>query len=275
MEIFKLINQVLEELYDDIPGQTDAEKDDQIEKSLKELRFYYLNMGGGVSIDYSEPTVRFAYLYRYVTCHSNLVKDSLDLAKLGGLIKKTNQLTISAIGGGPGTEILGVLKYVDNIKYDGKLIFNLFDKEDAWSDSWGDIQSVLQCKNTITTIPFTKDFLQPVQTNAQNYLKSDIFFLVYFLSELGYNGHVAQFISDTVANAKQGAKIIYIDNNSPIFYSPVDALFSKLNVKLVYSHNGKVGLDYFEEKRDLGRFLNKYTYPKLDADVVIRIWEKL
>ena len=72
MNCFQIIKSVLDEAYDQIPGD-EAEKDKVINNELKYLRGEYSQLSQECNINYSDPITRFAYIYAYVTSHSNLV----------------------------------------------------------------------------------------------------------------------------------------------------------------------------------------------------------
>src|SRR5437867_2517697 len=81
MEIFPVMELVLDELHAQIPG-ANADKDAAINKQLAMLsrRYADLTVKHDEPIDYSDAATRFAYVYKYVTCHSNLV-----YTRIGGL----------------------------------------------------------------------------------------------------------------------------------------------------------------------------------------------
>ncbi|MBK8661551.1 MAG: hypothetical protein IPN18_06965 [Ignavibacteriales bacterium] len=123
------------------------------------------------------------------------------------IVSEAQLIRICAFGGGPGTEILGSLKYFESIAYNGRLDFTLFDRETAWSDSWSDISEKLDSDRIFSTHLFALDFTQPNNFNAKNYLRSDLFFMIYFFSELNLNDNMEKFLFDTLTNAKQGQNL--------------------------------------------------------------------
>lgn len=77
MNCFQIIKSVLDEAYDQIPGDQ-AKKDEVINNKLKYLRGEYSQLLQECNINYSDPTTRFAYIYAYVTSHSNWVCDIIE-----------------------------------------------------------------------------------------------------------------------------------------------------------------------------------------------------
>src|SRR5215813_13000299 len=117
MNIFQLIKTVLDEIYERISGE-ETKKDEQIAAKMVAIREAYKKLAKeGVPNDYSEAVTRFAYIYVYVTSHANIVYQLLRRCSLcpscSPLIDllKQGQVLVSSIGGGPGSDFLGILKY--------------------------------------------------------------------------------------------------------------------------------------------------------------------
>jgi hypothetical protein len=72
MNVFQLIHTVLEEIYDAVPGD-ETKKDAKIQARLQELSDGFSKLITENKITYTDPATRFAYIYKYVTSHSNLV----------------------------------------------------------------------------------------------------------------------------------------------------------------------------------------------------------
>src|SRR2546421_1258589 len=142
MSVFELIKSVLDELYARIPGE-EAEKDAAIKEKLASLSRGYKALAKGVVNDYADDTTRFAYIYKYVTSHANIVFSAIeDSAELSALFDK-EKVNVTCIGGGPGSDFLGVLKYVIRHHKNPHLRCALLDKEEAWVDCWNDVDEKL------------------------------------------------------------------------------------------------------------------------------------
>ena len=69
------------------------------------------------NIVYSDPLCRFAYLFCHVGANANLcevaIRDSPDLCEfIDSTLEKTEELRVCAFGGGPGTELLALSKFL-------------------------------------------------------------------------------------------------------------------------------------------------------------------
>ena len=276
MNIFQLIKSVLDEIYKDLIINCGNEKkaDKKIEEKLDYLINKYKNMPNGVVIDYKDDATRFAYLFKYVTCHANLVADALESSKCIEHRLDNEILIASCIGGGPGSELLGLIKYLGKNSYKGKVQCYLFDRERSWGESWADINTKLKHAFNISIFQDQFDITIPSSWVNKKYFNSDIFFFIYFLSEVG-TAKTLPYLNDLVTNCQKGAIFVYIDNNNPIFYSEIDAFIRQNKLEILVENKHIQSLNYSEEKRDLGKYFAKFNSPKLDANRAIRIFKKV
>lgn len=268
---------VLDELYVRIPEDNSQTKDDKIRAKLTFLEQQYAGLAKGNRIDYSDIVTRFAYIYRYVTSHANLVyqliSSSTDLADLF----ERDKVNVACIGGGPGSEFLGILKFMIHEKKDSFLRCTLFDKEQSWGECWNDVDEKLESQIRITTIYQPFDVTQSsTWVGHTKYLKSDLFTMVYFMSEIAsLQSDAEAFFSNLFENAKEGALFLYIDNNNAQFYNWFDALAASNSIQILRSSETRMGItDLGEEKSDLGEYWEKFGFPKLNANIAFRIGRK-
>ena len=117
MTIFELVKITLDELY----KQGQAVHGDKLDTEIK-IRMQYLSQSYGQlsstdrePVDYKDPSTRFAYVFKYVASHGDYVVQVLEaLSKeLDGPIFDPGKIRVSCIGGGPGSDIIAILKYLD------------------------------------------------------------------------------------------------------------------------------------------------------------------
>ena len=140
MNCFQFVRLVLDELYEQICSDYGDEADQVLKKALIDLSKKYGNLEIGNDIDYSNPVTRFVYIYAYTTVHADIVYQLLQSSpQLRNIFNK--QITcISCIGGGPGSDLLGILKFITLASPATKKLKCLVcDKEQAWRDSFYDI----------------------------------------------------------------------------------------------------------------------------------------
>jgi hypothetical protein len=278
MKIFPLIEQVLDELYNQILGP-EAKKDAKVNRSLDMLATRYGQLRGkDEPIDYSEPATRLAYIYKYVTCHSNLVYTRMSKSSNLRDLFDNNTVRVACIGGGPGSDFLGILKYCIECDKHPELKCQLFDREIAWGESWEDVDDKISADNKL----HTRTVYQPLDvTEPASYLakkkyleQSDLFTMIYFVSEVYsiLDEGADDYFDNLFSGMRRGAQVLYIDNNHSDFTSWVEKKFDKHNLKIVRHSDGKETMPIEEEKRDLGKYYNKFgSSPKLEADVAWRV----
>jgi hypothetical protein len=275
MNVFQLIKSVLDEIYSRIEP---TKRDDGIRKEIGSLKIAYERLAEkGVPNDYSQDVTKFAYIYKYVTSHASVVYQLITKSpRLSKLFDK-DQVTISCIGGGPGSDLLGILKYVIIYKKTPQLRVNLFDKEPSWSECWNDVDEKLRSQLRISTsfVPFDVTDKKS-WASYQKFLSSDLFTMVYFMSEINSLREAAEpFFTNLFENAKSGSLLLYVDNNNEKFFEWFDAIIAKHRWKVLESDRERLKItDFSEEKTDLGEYYKKFKDPKLTANIAFRLCQK-
>jgi hypothetical protein len=264
MNCFQLVKTVLDEIYEKIPLVEETEKDDAIKKELDSLGSKYAKLSSGEAVDYANPVTRFAYIYRYVTSHANIVYDIIKSCPELTNLMASDKVTMTCIGGGPGSDLLGVLKYLITNQKAPFLKCFLYDKEENWGESWSDVDDKLESQLKISTF-FQRFDVGDNSTwsHHSKYLNSDIFTMIYFMSEVFKIKKQAEpFFQNFFAKAKTGSLFLYVDNNSKNFYGWFDELAKRNSLVTIKSNSEKIQISTDEEKRDLGSYCKKFTPPQ-------------
>jgi SAM-dependent methyltransferase len=278
MKVFPFLKTVLDEVFADIPGETNAAKVALADKKAEELRAAYAGLASAkAAVNYKDPATRFAYILRYVCSHANMVANLVgETAALREVFATQAKVSVCCIGGGPGSDLVGVLKHVENADVSPKLMFWLFDREQAWSDSWADVNEKLDREVSTNFTQF--DVTDPASYGPHaKYLKSDVFTMVYFVSEVFFRrDDAAPFFENLFAKAKPGALFLFIDNSSSQFYDWFDALWKSAGLKkLAGSDSMTMWMPTEEQKSDLGEHLIAMQgSPKLMGSVAYRVLKK-
>lgn len=288
MTCFRLLATVLDEIWNDLDGDQ-AEKEAAVQSKLQVLQNRYRRLTNSPEIvDYRDPATRYAYLAIYVSSHANMVADLVRRnQRLQELIEqKVDQVEqetqVTCIGGGPGSDLLGILKQVEFLNVNDlrprKLRFLLFDRESAWNESWIDVDKKLR-----STLNLSTHFEQFDVTDKESwikkkkYLESDLFTMIYFISEIyQVKDKARDFFINLFSKAKKGAYFIIIDNAAHLFYSWIDEIATDNRLETICSSDDiTLQLPTDEEKRDLGAHLERIGQkPKLSGKVACRILHK-
>lgn len=275
MNCVQILKSVLDECYTQITG-TIEEKNNSIRDALAELRVGYSRLESSGCFDYSNPAKRFAYLYCYTTTHANIVADVCNWSPdILSLFENTKAL-ISCIGGGPGSDFLGVLKCCAHRRLAPQLVAFITDRESSWGESWCDVDSKTPSDIQTSTSTLCIDVRHPEQYQVfKKLLQADLFTMVYFVSEVyADRDKTESFFDYLFSNMKSGAIVLFIDNNSLVFYRWFDAMAERHGMSFLNSTTYDYTLPFDEEKSDFGEYYGLFGSPKLKANIAVRILRK-
>lgn len=287
MTIFELVKIALDELYAQGNQQYGADLDEKIKERMEYLSSSYaqLNDNARQPVDYKDPATRFAYVYKYVAAHGDYVVQMMQRLRfeLDGNIFQGKNARISCVGGGPGSDIIAVLKYLDEYREHEsveKVTCYLLDKEQAWADTWTELDDSFDVGVKLNTN------FQPLDvTNAeswrfqQKFLQADLFTMSYFVSEvhsLDKDGVVSDFWQTLFNGARPGTLFLYDDNGHTDFNRYFDDQWKKAKLDCLRSENNVRWIPrYSEQSAELGDYRNKFgQQPKLQSYLSYRILRK-
>jgi hypothetical protein len=279
MNCFELLREVLDNAYALIPGD-EAAKDATVARELERLSHEYQDLTVAKEIDYGNPVTRFAYVYAYVACHANLVYQLVREHEELRSIFATERAQISCIGGGPGSDLVGVLKYLELVGAHLTLIANIFDREPAWGETYAELFEKVD--SGVRVVPSFQSFDVRDQSEWRKwtkYLASDLFTMVFFVSEVfAFSNDAEPFFSHVFAQAKRGAYFLFIDNQKAngtrAFAEWFDSLAAANGLATVHSGEGRMLPPLDEDKSALGKYYEKYRDPRIVAWVAWRIARK-
>ena len=279
MNLMQLIKLVLDDAYAAINAPDDATKDKLINNELANLSAEYGKLTSETSapIDYSDPVKRFAYIFKYTVAHADYIMQLVwNSDRLRDLLAKKS-IEVACLGGGPGSDLLGILKYLINSgAKDLSLKCYIFDKERAWGDSWSDVASSLNPPFQLFPVFQQMDVTdRNTWGSYQKFLRADLFTLSYFLSEVWkIKVNAEPFFDHCFSGMKSGSMILFVDNNDGRFCGWFDAMAAKHGLQSIKSGNGELTFSNEEEKRDLGIYFDKFGWPKRKSNAAWRVMKK-
>jgi Putative SAM-dependent methyltransferase len=287
LTIFELVKIALDELYVQGKKSHGNALDALIEKQIKTLSTSYANLTAATRqpIDYKDASTRFAYVYKYVASHGDYIVQALSHGKrkLGESLFAKSSLKVSCIGGGPGSDVIGVLKFLDeeiSSESVSKLTCYLLDREQAWADTWVDLGDSLSTEVTLNVNFQPLDVTRPDSWSQQTkFFSADLFTFSYFLSEvqsLNSDGVVTDFVKRVFSEAKSGALFLYIDNGGELFNAFFDSTCELTSLETLVSCDNILMMPRFtEQKQELGEYLTKFgQQPKLRSTLSYRLLRK-
>lgn len=224
------------------------------------------------NINYDDPLCRSGYLYMHTAANATLFERTLrKCSELGALIRerKGEQIRICAVGGGPGTELLGLAKYLLDRRYlPAVWDFTLLDRVPHWGETWSLIaeqcelhidQKFEEDKPRIHRSFYPMDVTDPgsYEPYAWLFRKTDIFVFNYIWSEnQGRMAEMGKALAALVDKAREGAYFVIIDRLEyrTKFVEKLAAAVNATGLSLIWEHKFGGRLSNDEQSSDLGEY---------------------
>lgn len=283
---------MLDDLYAQIPLTSDSKKIEAIRSELENLAGKYQTLYRGGTINYNSPVTRFAYMYCYVAPHADvmyqIIKDNQSVTK----ILSNREINIACLGGGPGSDLLGMLKFMRLENVSTKLTCNIYDREGSWEMCIASITN--QIRNFTDTMKITptisgnvffreldivKDFNKVAQDDFTGVNLLTISFLV---SEIKQAEAKTLFL-EIFEKVSSGCLLILMDNSSGDAHTRFDTFVNEYNycsfydsIQTIKSEHKRFNIDVREDKEYLEPYFSKLypRYPRLKLPVHYRIYRK-
>lgn len=177
-------------------------------------------------IDYFEPLCRLGYLYVHAGANATLFEWALTFDEsLSALVEAHagRSLSICAVGGGPGTELLGLSKYLLlQSSVPSSISFSILDNVPQWSETWSHLADAIQeLLNTHLRVRVTinRSFHPMDVVDANGYRsyawlfrQTDLFVYNYLLSENQVRmQHFVAALNEMATRASVGSYFLVID----------------------------------------------------------------
>lgn len=187
-------------------------------------------------IPYIDSLCRIAYLYHEVPVNAFVIEtifsqDPNLRRHLETLRRNNNQLRLCTLGGGPGTDVLGLAKYIEKNPFASRIVLNplLTDRVGDWQANWSVLfnqnQKRLETKYGQQS-PQSPLVVEPGKfhavdvedlasvTGAPEIFDQDIYIVSYLLSHVFQDfDQPSPFSTELVQKAKVGTKFIFVDRN--------------------------------------------------------------
>jgi hypothetical protein len=281
--MFQLVYAVLCDLHKEVQAEFGDEADGQIKQAISQLSSSYSRLGLATepTIDYSSPSTRFAYVYKYVATHADYVRQVFEMYSeyIDQQILAKAKPVVSCLGGGPGSELLGLLQYVlsNDERKTESLTCYLCDREQAWADSWTELGGQLEGDINLYVNFQPLDVTNPSSWAKQRkFLGADLFISCYFASEIArLEDKTVAFWEELGASIKVGAKIVFIDNNSPMFVEYIQNIAKHCGLTTLDESTVDMYPRSLEQKSDFKEFLDKFGQsPKLKSKIFYGVYTK-
>ena len=216
-------------------------------------------------IDYSDPATHVAYLYGYVPAHAAFVYRVLLEGRMAasGPLFKGETLRVTSLGGGPGSDLLGLLKYLSRpfAKEPVKRVrIRVLDREDAWKQVCADLVAEAASIGVKIDLTFEQiDVTDPKAAKRVDWSSEDLVAMSFFVSEvscLDEKKEVKSFFEGAFGDLKDGCLVLYNDNRDSAFRDFLDASLKAAGKfeSIVEDDAADMRLDNDEQASVLGAF---------------------
>jgi hypothetical protein len=229
---------------------------------------------GGPS--YDDEITRWAYDFRYSTAHAEYLNAATGWAPDLRATLAEDQVHITCIGGGPGSDVLGFVKYILSNDLTPKLTYFILDKEQGWVETWVDFDAIVSDE-----IQTSRNFFDIDVTDEDKYKKlkrpfeADIFTSVYFLSEIySMKDEAAGFFEHCFEKMKDGALLIAIDFRDSDLQAWIDGIAEDNGLEILETAELRTNMGSDEEKSVLKKYIDKFGMPVLQGQIMFRVYRK-
>ena len=269
--------------YADSHGQAEPRVRRNIRKEIDHTATEHYN--DEPSINYDDPLCRLGYLYRHAPANATLFEHVLttsDEVSLKELCADQRVLNVCAVGGGPGTELLGIAKcLLQRPRWMPlKIAFTVLDNVPHWAETWQHLADVIEARFSSSLVdsgvqpPIVAPAFLPLDvldaSSYQNYAfqfrRADIVVCNYLFSENKARlSDAHRAVECLAALTPPGCAFVVIDRreSDPKFQREVVDLFeSVFGAEIeVDTYDGTLSPD--EDKSDMGETLiQALGYPR-------------
>jgi hypothetical protein len=274
---FRIIGEVIAASIDSIAQSRHISYESAHKEVLKYLvsNSAQWNSGRQPIIKYEDPLCRIAYLYGIVSVNANLIEYILRKdQELSEFIDQTHadkgQINICAFGGGPGTELLGMAKWLEKRELGHPVVldFLILDQIKEWLESWQSIQRKMEFRfknyygidRNNWPINVSKGFCPFDITSTENFgnlgdvFGQDLYILSYVVSEIfDFAPDLRRTVAKMVEKAPPGSKFLFVERREQRWVKEIELLSEDAGISISAMKKTTTNMDTDEEKRDLGQ----------------------
>jgi hypothetical protein len=230
------------------------------------------------AIDFGDTAIQYAYLYKYMAAHANFVFKALNVTDTTARRHlRSENLHIAVIGGGPGSEALGVAMLADEYDLRPTLKCLMCSPQAYWQATWDKLAPNLSQKIIVELKHFAFDLTAAPYDEKINIIKdAALFFFVKVLSEVkNSKPAVDQSLAGIITNAQSGSHFVFIDNLDPEVYQWFDVLVQQHSLVVEHSENtANFRIIHGEQIDELEKHIQEiegWHTPMMKANLAIRI----
>ena len=295
MYLFKLVKQALDVLYEKAKSEygSSATVNSAVCDHLVSFTSNYRQLTDAENdpIDYDHIAARIAYLFCYVAAHADHVRDALQSLRRerDSSVFDRSHLHISSIGSGPGTDILGVLKYLHQNPAEPVTAIHaqLFDREPAWKDARKALKRAYRTHAEVPDGDRLRITTKTTSLNVHNRRRwraqgcphlAELVTLSYFVSEAYSQNQesAARWLKKLFRRLQPDTYVLYVDNDSKPLTDYFDILSEEAALEPLYGYSGELRIADSEQRSELAPYDSSFAdrSPKLRSHLCVRFLTK-
>jgi len=247
-----------------------------LEGSYRELRNANRDL-----IDYSELATQAAYVFRYVLGHADFVYDFLKHSRnaTGKPLFDAEEIWVTSVGGGPGSELLGLLQYLseDHGEPDvSKIVYTIVDKEANWQHVVELLVDEVETNIEIELHFQICDISSAALPVAVTLKDEELVIMSFFISEvceLPEKNRVIKNLDGLLATMKPDAFLLYNDSDAYSFYMFLNnRIRGATKFDQIIDINAEYKTDTPVYDGIMEEYVDQYDYrPKLSSKAVTKL----
>ena len=278
-QIFKSIGNVLDQSVSGWKQKTGLPLDSlvpQVKEAIQRISCEYFS-GSRPEIPFDDLVYRSAYLYEYAPANALaveavLIDDDKNQRLITSLLTSKQRISLCCLGGGPGSEIIGVAKWVVRQQLETtQLEVLVTDKYPQWKDQWESVRDTLNTNlladgavsaerpPLVVSRGFAEvDVINPASARLPVLRRGfDLYVVSYVVSHI-YTpedlSRFCQFMRSVIDSASKGSKFLFIDRHEPDWKTSVATIlnYPGMDISDLVPLFSKDPGDSREEKTDLG-----------------------
>jgi hypothetical protein len=268
-------------LLDDVAQHLSANlvvRNEQVIAAMTSLSNTYDDSVQAQAIDFGDSAVQYAYLYKYMAAHANFVYKALNSCKDKVLPHFVDDhLNIAVIGGGPGSEALGVAMFADDYNRRPILKCLMCSPQAYWQATWNKLTPTLSSKVNVEIAHLAFDLTAvPTPANINAIRGAKLFFFVKVLCEVkNAKPAVDQSLASIITEAQSGSLFVFIDNLDADVFDWFDNVVQQHSLTIEHSEQTSnfriIDGQQTEELKEHIQEINGWHTPSMRANLAIRV----
>lgn len=266
---------VMDELYPSLVEQYGDNTKTVIDHAVEDLkRAFNRDHLGQAPITYDDAARRFVYLGLYATARASAMYAIMNKLPVINDLFDREHLNVVCAGGGPGTELIGIAKYMHAKQKATAITAKICDKYLGWESSWlagGHRLSQFEAKYIEQDFADPSSWLPSIET-----LHADLYTVSYCLAEFrNRHADADAYFSRLFEIAPKGSYVLFLDIKHSGEFGWFDSIMQHVNFETLVRNSCSIGLlDRDEDRARMRGFRGQFKLRANVPDVAYRLCVK-